>query len=123
MSQHNELGKKGEELAISFLESQGYKIKEKNWRFKKAEIDIICEMNDILTFIEVKTRSTTYFGDPSEFVGPKKQALILDAANEYMKSIGYEWEIRFDIIGVVIEKSGKESVRHFKDAFFPDWSS
>lgn len=119
MSHNQDLGNRGENLAIDFLVSKGYEILEKNWRFKKAEIDIIAKdfSNKILVFFEVKTRSYTYFGEPEAFVDNKKQKFISDAASEYMRVINYDWAIRFDIIGIVIDKNNIK-ISHFKDAFF-----
>ncbi len=58
MAEHNELGKKGENLAVEFLQKEGYKILDRNWTFQKAEIDIIAQKDEILAVIEVKTRSS-----------------------------------------------------------------
>ena len=58
MAEHNELGKKGEKLAIDFLLKNGYKILETNYRFLKAEVDIIAQKDEVLAVVEVKTRST-----------------------------------------------------------------
>ncbi len=112
-------GKRGEKIAIDYLVSKGYKILEENWRFKRAEIDIIAKDKEgVLIFIEVKTRSYTFFGEPEVFVDEKKKKLLLDAASQYMKTINYEWAIRFDIIGIVIDKSNYVKISHFEDAFF-----
>ncbi|RLC55340.1 MAG: endonuclease, partial [Candidatus Cloacimonadota bacterium] len=54
MAQHNELGKEGEQIAVDFLIQKGYEIKERNWRFKKAEIDIIAQLENVLIAVEVK---------------------------------------------------------------------
>ena len=56
MAQHNELGKKGEQLAIDFLIKNGYIIRDKNWRFQKAEVDIIAQKGETLAVVDVKTR-------------------------------------------------------------------
>jgi len=84
MAQHNELGKKGEQLAIDFLIDKGYKVLEKNYRYLKAEVDIIVQKNNVLAVIEVKTRSSAYFGNPEEFVNPKKIKLLLSAIDYYV---------------------------------------
>ena len=72
MAEHNDLGKFGEELAVTFLQKNGYEILETNWFFDKAEIDIIAQKGTILAVVEVKTRSSLEFGLPQEFVKPKK---------------------------------------------------
>ena len=56
MAEHNELGKLGEELAVDFLIEKGYEILETNWRFQKAEVDIIAQKENILAVVEVKTK-------------------------------------------------------------------
>ncbi|MEZ4906311.1 MAG: YraN family protein [Saprospiraceae bacterium] len=111
-------GIKGETTAIDYLEKSGYKILERNWRFKRAEIDIIAKeiATDILVFIEVKARSYDYFGEPELSVNEKKILLISDAAAAYMEKISYSWEIRFDIISIVFD-SKIPKINHFKDAF------
>ena len=72
MAQHNELGKFGEEMAVEYLQKNGYEILETNWTFQKAEIDIIAQKENILAIVEVKTRSSIDFGLPQDFVKPKK---------------------------------------------------
>jgi len=120
MSNNIKIGQQGEDIAVDYLISKGYKIIKRNWRFKKAEIDIIVKdsISDTLVFIEVKTRSYTYFGEPSNFVDDKKKRLIQDAASQYMIEVEYEWAIRFDIIGIILKNDQKPIINHFKDAFF-----
>ena len=116
MAEHNELGKLGEELAVEFLEKDGYAILETNWTFQKAEIDIIAQKENILAIVEVKTRSSIDFGLPQEFVKPKKIQLLVKAVNEYVVSNDLDVEVRFDIIA--IHKSGKKfELEHILDAF------
>lgn len=117
MASHNELGKKGEELAEEFLLKNGYKILEKNWRFKKAEVDIIALKKDILAIIEVKTRSTTHFGNPQDFVNQKKIKLLVEAINEYITSKDLDVEVRFDIVAIV-KTDSNFTIEHLKDAFY-----
>ena len=119
MAKHNETGKLGEDLATAYLRNLGYAILETNWRFSRAEVDIIAKDGEILVFAEVKTRSSTYFGQPEEFVTPKKERFMAHAASVYMEEIGHDWEIRFDIISVILEKPNHPEINHFKDAFFP----
>ena len=111
------LGIQGEDLAVTYLLSQGYKILERNWRFAKAEVDIIAAKEDVLAAVEVKTRSTDAFGAPQEFIGRKKIRLLRKAMNAYVNLKGLDLEVRFDFIGIVIE-NGNESITHLKDASF-----
>lgn len=116
MAQHNELGKKGEELAVEYLQNNGYKILDKNWRFKKAEIDIIAMKKEVLAVVEVKTRSTSYFGNPQDFVNQKKIQLLVEAINEYVISKDLDVEVRFDIVAI-IKNNQNFKIEHLKDAF------
>lgn len=120
MPTNNEIGKEGEKYAAQYLVEQGYNIAAVNWRFSKAEIDIIAwSPEKILVFIEVKTRSYDFYGKPEESISTHKENLLLDAAQQYMMDIGYEWEMRFDVISI-LKKKGKEPIlNHYKDVFFP----
>lgn len=117
MADHNDLGKLGEELAVEFLQKEGYEILETNWTFQKAEIDIIAKKENTLAIIEVKTRSSLDFGLPQDFVKPKKIQLLVKAVNEYVISNDLDIEVRFDIIAV--HKEGKTyAIEHIMDAFY-----
>lgn len=118
MAELHETGKKGEALACELLLQKGYVILEKNWRFSRAEIDIIAKKDDILIFVEVKTRSSDFFGQPEEFIDQKKERLIADAASEYMKEVNHEWECRFDFISIILTAPSYQ-IKHIEDAFFP----
>jgi len=117
MAKHNELGKKGEQLAVDFLLKDNYEIIERNYRFEKAEVDIIAQKKDILAIVEVKTRSTTEFGNPQDFVKPKQINNLVKAVNEYVTSNDLDVEVRFDVIAIVKEKDGFK-IEHLEDAFY-----
>jgi putative endonuclease len=119
MSIQQKHGAWGEDLAVLLLEQSGLVIVERNWRYKRAEIDIIAWEDDILVFVEVKTRAYSAFGRPEEMVGMQKKKLMIHAAMSYMRSVGHEWEIRFDIVSVLGEPGKPTEVRHIRDAFFP----
>jgi putative endonuclease len=117
MAQHNELGKKGEQLAVDFLLQKGYAIVERNYRFQKAEVDIIAKKEDTLAVIEVKTRSTSDFGNPQDFVKPKQIQRLVKAIDEYVTVNNLDIEVRFDIIAIV--KDGNSfKIEHLEDAFY-----
>ncbi|MBJ2176130.1 YraN family protein [Aureibaculum sp. A20] len=117
MAEHNELGKKGEELAIAFLKKNGYRIRDINYRYLKAEIDIIAQKDAILAIVEVKTRSTRDFGLPQDFVNQKKIKLLVMAADHYVVSKDLDVNVRFDIIAI-INDNGKFEIEHLEDAFY-----
>jgi len=116
MAQHNELGIAGENLAVDFLIKQGYTIRETNYHFHKAEVDIIAQKGQVLAIVEVKTRSTDYFGDPQDFVKPKKIKLLVGAIDDYVIKRNLNVEVRFDIIGIIKNQNGT-CIEHLEDAF------
>ena len=118
MAEHNEIGKSGEDYALEYLLKKGFDILEKNWRHGKDEVDMIAAHNNCLVIIEVKTRSTLYFGEPQMFVNKKKQAFMIRAANAYILKKDIDMETRFDIISVILS-GNKVSIKHIEDAFYP----
>ncbi|MDT0557916.1 YraN family protein [Ichthyenterobacterium sp. W332] len=117
MAKHNELGKKGEQLAVDFLLKKGYNIVERNYRFDKAEVDIIAQLKDTLAIIEVKTRSTTDFGNPQDFVKPKQIKNLVKAVDEYVNVNSLDVEVRFDIIAIV-KQHNNYNIEHLENAFY-----
>lgn len=118
MKTTKEIGDQGEAIAVKWLLAKGFEILEQNWRFRRAEVDIICKKNGILIFVEVKTRSYDYYGTPDASINNRKETFLLDAANRYMEMINYEWEIRFDVISIILDKKENHKIVHFEDAFF-----
>lgn len=118
MSKHNELGVKGEILALEFLEKKGYVMQEINWRFEKTEIDIIARYQNILVIVEVKTRTGNQFGFPEQAVGPQKQRNLAVATEEYLERNSLDIDVRFDVISITF-KNDEPQIYHIEDAFFP----
>ncbi|MGB1042884.1 MAG: YraN family protein [Tenacibaculum sp.] len=116
MAQHNDLGNKGEQLAVDYLLEKGYLIVERNYRFQKAEIDVIAQKENVLAVIEVKTRSSDYFGNPQDFVNPKKIKLLVSAIDNYVTEKDLDVDIRFDIIAI-LKQNNSYKINHIKDAF------
>jgi putative endonuclease len=114
----NELGQKGEQAAAEYLVAEGYEILDRNWRFGKDEIDIIAEKGNFIVIVEVKTRSTAYFGEPEEAVDKQKRRFLIRAANHYVNQKAIDIEVRFDIVAVIFEQ-GRQTIRHIEDAFYP----
>lgn len=117
MAQHNDLGKLAEDLAAEFLLKNGYKILVRNFRFQKAEIDIIAEKDNLIIVTEVKARSTDAFMLPQEAVTKTKIKSIVSAANHYLEEFNKNQEVRFDIISVLPDEKGKLIIEHIPDAF------
>jgi putative endonuclease len=118
MADHNEIGKRGEKLAAEYLVRLGYRLVVMNWRYKKLEIDIITWDREQLVIVEVKLRSTDYFGDPSEAVTKKKQKYLIEAAEAYLEIINKAPDVRFDIISIIASTKGYQ-FEHITDAFNP----
>ena len=117
MADHNELGKKAEDLAAEYLVKNGYKILVRNFHFQKSEIDIIAEKDHLIVVVEVKARSTDIFILPQEAVTKAKIKSIVLAANHFMEEFNKNQEVRFDIISVLPDKTGKLEIEHIEDAF------
>jgi putative endonuclease len=117
MAEHNILGERGEILALKLLKDKGYKILETNWRHKKDELDIIALDENELVVVEVKTRSSDFFGEPEDAVNEAKMKRMINAAEEYIEQNEIELECRFDIVSIVINKKEK-IIRHIKNAFY-----
>ena len=111
-----QLGKFGEKIAEKYLKSKGYKIIAKNFYSREGEIDLICQKNGIVFFVEVKTRTNQNFGWPEEAVTDQKLEKIAAAGEKYLteNKVDCEWQI--DIISIMIDKSRKKAqVKHFQN--------
>jgi len=119
MAQHNDLGFSGEQMAKEYLIQKGYEILDENWVYERAEVDLIAYLNRIIVFVEVKTRSSTGFGLPEDFVNRAKQQRMADAADAYIEIMNHEGEVRFDIIAILFNKNN-HTIKHIEDAFWPE---
>ncbi|MET3034581.1 YraN family protein [Chryseobacterium sp. NRRL B-14859] len=117
MADHNDFGKIAEDLAADYLQKNGYKILVRNFRFQKAEIDIIAEKDSLIIIVEVKARSTDTFLLPQEAVTKTKIRSIVSAANHYLEEFNSDKEVRFDIISVLPDEKKKLNIDHIMDAF------
>ena len=117
MADHNDFGNLAEQLAADFLEKAGYKILIKNFRYQKAEIDIIASFHNQIIIVEVKARGTDIFMEPQEAVTKTKIRSLVMAADFYMKDQNLDQEVRFDIIAVLPDERGKLKITHLEDAF------
>ena len=113
-----EFGKKGEDLACKLLEEKGYEILKRNWRFSHGEIDIVAKDNDILVFIEVKTRSNLEFGPPELAVTKSKQNQIRKMASAYLYINEIkDTDCRIDVVAILFQDSGDPIINHIENAF------
>ncbi len=118
MNHNTTLGNLGEKIALQFLQHKGYVILQKNWKHDRAEIDIIAQYQQILVFVEVKTRKNTLHGYPETAVDNRKIKQLEKASLQYIQDNDYQGEIRFDIIAIDFQ-AGEPTIQHFQDAFFP----
>jgi putative endonuclease len=118
MAEHNDLGKEGEDIAVAYLERNGYLIRHRNWHRGHFELDIVALYEGELIVVEVKTRSNTEFGTPEEAVTPMKIRRTVRAADAYIKYFGIDNPVRFDIVSVV-GSVGNFTIEHIQDAFLP----
>ena len=117
MSEHYQLGASGEQRAEAYLRKKGYSILARNYRFNRAEIDIIAKKESILVAVEVKTRGSDFFGNPQDFVTKKKIQLMVMAINQFITEQELDLEIRFDIIAILKKKEGF-ILEHIENAFY-----
>lgn len=114
-----EIGSMGEIIAARWLSLHGRRVLHRNYRgVNRGEVDIIARHRDVLTFIEVKTRTSTAFGRPADAVGPDKQSLIQRGAQDWLRLLGQPViKIRFDIAEVVLIEGDLPHVNVIENAF------
>lgn len=120
MAQHNETGKLGEQLSVSFLKKAGFEIIAVNWKAMKYEIDIIVKKNNIIIFVEVKTRTPNNVSSPEKSITKFKQKHLIEAVNIYINENNITCEARIDFIFIYI-KNKKYWIKHIENAIIPKW--
>lgn len=115
MATHNDMGKWGEDLAEAYLERRGYTIVERDWKSGRRDIDIIALDNDVVVFVEVKTRRNRLFEEPEDAIDYRKRQNLQQAINHYVKFRNIRQEIRFDIISVVGTIGTEPDIQHIQD--------
>lgn len=113
-----DLGRLGEELAARHLRTLGWEILGRNVREGRKEIDIIARRDDVLAFVEVKTRRTLEFGDPIASISPRKRREIREVALRWLeRHRPGAATLRFDAVGVRLDPSGAIELDHVEDAW------
>lgn len=110
------LGKWGEDQACNYLEINRYEILARNYRFERAEIDLIASKNKVLIFVEVKVRKNAQFGMPETFASQNQRHRIRRAAEQFQIENKHNGFIRFDIVSI-LGKPEQFEILHLKDAF------
>lgn len=120
-----EIGQLGELIAARWLSAHGHRVLYRNYRgVNHGEVDIVARHRDVLTFVEVKTRTSTAFGRPADAVGPDKQRLIQRGAMDWLRLLGNpRIKFRFDIVEVVLIAGELPHINVIENAFqMPDSS-
>ena len=116
-ARHTGVGRWGEQIAVDTLVAGGYAIVERNWRCGHLELDIIARKDNVMVFVEVKTRSADY-ADGVSAVDMRKRSRMVRSADTYLRMLPHDYDFRFDIIAI---NGTPESytVEHIPDAFLP----
>lgn len=118
MTTKKQTGDLGERIAAEHLQTKGYTVLARNYRYKHAEIDLIVQSGNWLIFVEVKTRTSTAFGYPEDFVEYRQQQSIFEAALHYMHTNDWQGNVRYDIVSIILQGDEVKEVVHLEDAFY-----
>ena len=117
MTSTKQRGDLGEDAAARYLKGHGYRVLERNWRYRQWELDLICRDGDTVVFVEVKTRGVGTLGIPADGLNRKKQARLVKAASQYLtKNNLWDEPCRFDLAAVIDTGSGMD-VEYIENAF------
>jgi putative endonuclease len=119
------VGKRGEDVAAAYLEDQGWRVLDRNYRYERAEIDLVGfepardgKEGGEIVIVEVKARTGRGFGRPEEAVTPEKQRHVARATTAYLHERQLEKApVRFDVVSVLLEPGREPQVEHFRNAF------
>ena len=110
-------GDLGEDAAARYLESRGFRVLERNWRFRQWELDLVCRDGDTVVFVEVKTRRAGSMATPADALDRKKRQRLVKAASQYLTRHDlWDAPCRFDLAGVV-DTGRSMDVEHIENAF------
>jgi putative endonuclease len=116
--QRRQLGNRGEDIACTFLEGEGVRILERNWRCQAGEADVIAREGEDLVFVEVKTRSSDAAGFPEDAVNRRKRQRYEKIAMEYLFTHNLpSARVRFDVMSLLLSNDGKAFLRYHRDAY------
>lgn len=123
---HLVTGHDGEQIAAEYLEARGFRVMDRNYRFDRAEVDLVCfepsetyENGGELVFVEVKTRRGSGFGSPGEAVSKAKQVNIAKAAEAWLHERRLDGSpCRFDVVAIILGRDDRHEIEHIRDAFW-----
>ena len=117
-TRHMNFGLAGEEYAAKYLRDRGYQIRQRNWRWRQWELDIICESGEDIIFVEVKTRAGNSVLPGIQAVTSSKQRKLVKVASHYLSAMNlWHRSCRFDLIVIVNDGDSGMKAEHIKNAF------
>ncbi|GAA2855295.1 YraN family protein [Pseudonocardia halophobica] len=122
MAAKDELGRRGEDVAVEYLERKGLVVLSRNWRCREGEIDVVATQRERdgtrLVVCEIKTRSGTRYGEPAEAVTGLKAQRIRRVTKAWLAAHHVAWcEIRFDVVAVLMRPGRPVTLEHYEAAF------
>ncbi|HEV7469937.1 MAG: protein yraN [Pseudonocardia sp.] len=118
MAAKDELGRRGEDVAVEYLQNRGLVVLSRNWRCRDGELDVVATDRARLVVCEIKTRSGTRYGEPAEAVTEKKAATIRRVTRAWLAEHHVGWcEIRFDVVAVLMPPDRPVTLKHYEAAF------
>jgi putative endonuclease len=118
MAAHNEFGRAGEQMAVDWLELNGFKIIYRNWKYRRYEVDIIASRDQIVHFIEVKSRHDDLFGKPEDWVNWKKGKNLLSAGEAFQDKYPQWVQIQYDILSILLTPNGEPDLFFIEDVYW-----
>jgi putative endonuclease len=117
MSTSHEFGRQAEQRAAEFLESRGWTVLHRNWRWRRKEIDLIARRGDLVAFVEVKARQRSLYGHPLNAITWAKRRELQAAARAWIAQHARAADsFRFDVVWVLESVTG-ETPQHEEDAW------
>ena len=118
MAHHIDLGKYGEQLGVQFLSEKQFSIIHTNWKYSRYEIDLIASKNNVLHFIEIKTRKSMRFGLPEESADQKKMEKVMRAAEQYLYKNPQWVRVQYDVLSISISADGIKEFFFIEDVYY-----
>ena len=114
----SETGRRGEEVALAWLQERGFRLRDRNWRSGHKELDLVMESAERVHIVEVKTLTAPLLIQPFEKVDAAKQQRLVAAARHYVAVQQVRKEVQFDVVSVVFN-GGRTEVEYIPEAFYP----
>lgn len=120
-ARHLDVGRLGEDAAAAHLEAKGLRVLERNLALGRLELDLVCEENDTLVFVEVKTRAEGSLAAPSDALDSQKRSRLIRAAQGYLSRHDlWQRPCRFDLVSILLRSGSVARIEHIENAFGAD---